>query len=483
MSSKARSTATATEATAAPQETKIDRHSAALDFLTRRINYERTPSVPYLSAEFKLDRMRRLMSMLGDPQLGLKAIHIAGTKGKGSTAAMVASVLTAAGFRTGLYTSPHLERVEERIVIDSQICPTDRFLTLAAEVQPAVEELDRESTAIGTTGPTFFEVTTAMAFLHFAQSNVDAAVLEVGLGGRLDSTNVCNPEVCIITSISFDHVKQLGNTLAAIAAEKAGIIKPGVPVISGVLTPEPRDIIAHRAAELSAPLFQRGSDYDFVEASLPANSTPRIPRSALDYREPATNSTYELRGVDLNLLGTHQAANAAAAIAAINRLRDRGWSISDDAIRRGLAATHIPARIEQVQSFPAIILDVAHNLASIEALLTVLRERFTPRRRIAIFASSKDKDYAGMLKLVLPAFDTIFLTQYIENPRAVPAESLLATALQIREAITNGAPRPTLHATVRPPDALRLARAVAGVDDLICIAGSFFLAAELRPLL
>src|SRR5262245_23865848 len=483
MSSKARSTATATEASAAPLETIVDRHSAALDFLTRRINYERTPSVPYLTAEFKLDRMRRLMSLLGDPQLGLKAIHIAGTKGKGPTAAMVASVLTAAGYRTGLYTSPHLERIEERLMIDAQICPTDRFLALAAEVQPAVESLDRESAAKGTMGPTFFEVTTAMAFLHFAQANVDAAVLEVGLGGRLDSTNVCNPEVCIITSISFDHVKQLGNTLTAIAAEKAGIIKRGVPVISGVVNPEPRDVIAQRAAELSAPLYQRGRDYDFREASLPGSSALRVPRSALDYREPSSTPVYELCNVELNLLGSHQAANAAAAIAAINRLRDRGWSISDEAIHRGLAVAHIPARIEQVQSSPAIILDVAHNLTSIEALLTVLRERFAARRRIAIFASSKDKDYTGMLKLILPAFDTIFLTQYVENPRAVPAESLLATALQIRGTITNGEPRPIVHATVRPHDALRLARAVATADDLICIAGSFFLAAELRPLL
>ncbi|MBW8883877.1 MAG: bifunctional folylpolyglutamate synthase/dihydrofolate synthase [Planctomycetia bacterium] len=461
------------------QQSLADRDAAAADFLTRRINYERTPSVPYLSAEFKLDRMRRLMSLLGDPQLGLKAIHIAGTKGKGSTAAMIASVLTAAGYKTGLYTSPHLKRIEERLMIDGQICPPDRFLELAAQVQPAVEQLDHESAGQGTMGPTFFEVTTAMAFLHFAQAKVDAAVLEVGLGGRLDSTNVCNPEVCIITSISFDHVRQLGNTLAAIAAEKAGIIKPGVPVISCVISPEPRETIAHCAAELAAPLFQRGVDFD-LSPQLTAHDSPR---TCFSYREPATSPTYELRDVELNLLGSHQAANAAAAVAAINRLRDRGWSIGEEEIRRGLAAAHIPARIEQIQSSPAIILDVAHNLASIQALLAVLRERFAPHRRIAIFASSKDKDYTGMLKLVLPAFDVVFLTQYIHNPRAAPTESLLATALEIRRAAANGDRRTVLHATVRPQDALRLARSVAGVDDLICIAGSFFLAAELRPVL
>ncbi len=474
----------ATETKSGLHEALADRQAAALDFLTRRINYERTPSVPYLSADFKLDRMRRLMSLLGDPQLGLKAIHIAGTKGKGSTAAMVASVFTAAGYKTGLYTSPHLERIEERLMIDGQICSSHRFLDLAAQVQPSVELLDGESESQGTTGPTFFEVTTAMAFLHFAQANVNAAVLEVGLGGRLDSTNVCNPEVCIITSISFDHVRQLGNTLAAIAAEKAGIIKRGVRVVSGVINPEPRDVIARHASDLSAPLFQRGRDYDFVQRS-PTLPLPHSPphRGLFEYREGAANPTYELHNVELPLLGSHQAANAATAIAAVNRLRDRGWSIGDDAIRRGLASAHIPARIEQIQSSPAIILDVAHNLASIEALLAVLRERFAARRRIAIFASSKDKDYTGMLKLVLPAFDTVFLTQYIHNPRAVPAESLLTTALQIRGTAANGARQLKLYATVRPHDALRLARAVADVDDLICIAGSFFLAAELRPLL
>ncbi|HEY2410601.1 MAG TPA: folylpolyglutamate synthase/dihydrofolate synthase family protein [Pirellulaceae bacterium] len=474
----------------------------ALDFLLRRINYERTTSVPYQSADFKLDRMRRLMHLLGDPQDAVKAIHIAGTKGKGSTAAMIAAVLQAAGYQTGLYTSPHLDRIEERIVIDGQPCPTGSFLKLAAQVQPFVEQLDREAEANGATGPTFFEVTTAMAFLHFAQENVAAAVLEVGLGGRLDSTNICRPEVCIITSISFDHTKQLGSTLAQIAAEKAGIIKPGIPVISGVANAEPKGVITSRATALGAPLFQRGIDYDFESLSLspppPLSPSKSTPGSALNYRERATTPTYQLRDLELFMLGSHQAANAADAIAAVRRLTDRGWQISEDAVRTGLATAQVSARIEQLQSSPTIILDVAHNLASIEALLAVLRENFTPRRRILIFASSKDKDYTGMLKLVLPAFDVIFLTQYINNPRAVETGELLTIAQQLRNALplplgegrgedlsfgANDSLHPTLHACVRPTEALRLARAIAQPNDLICIAGSFFLAAELRPLL
>jgi dihydrofolate synthase / folylpolyglutamate synthase len=466
---------------ATPTPTVNRESSRALDFLLRRINYERTTSVPYQSSEFKLDRMRRLMGLLGDPHLGIRAIHIAGTKGKGSTAAMMAAVLEAAGYRAGLYTSPHLERIEERVVVSGQPCSADDFLRLAEQVQPAVERLDGEAMAIGTTGPTFFEVTTAMAFLHFAQTKVDAAVLEVGLGGRLDSTNVCRPEVCIITSISFDHVRQLGNTLAAIASEKAGIIKTGVPVVSGVMLPEPRDVIASRAAVVQARLVQRGVDYDCTSPAGRHDSPLTTHNESFDYREPAAQPQYELTNVQLGMLGHHQAANAAAAIAAVNRLRQRGWSISDEALRCGLAAARCPARIEQVAIGPAVILDVAHNLASVEALLAVLRERFAPRRRIVIFASSKDKDYAGMLKLVVPAFDTIFLTQYLDNPRAMEAESLLAIAQQFRSSSSGLTQRPVLHATARPADAWRLARAIAATDDLICVAGSFFLAAELRP--
>jgi dihydrofolate synthase/folylpolyglutamate synthase len=472
-------------------------YSRALAFLLRRINYERTLSMPYHAAELKLERMRRLLNLVGDPHLGLKAVHIAGTKGKGSSAAMAAAILRSAGYQTGLYTSPHLEQIEERIVIDGEICSAADFAELAALVQPAVETLDAEAAAHGSSGPTFFEVTTAMAFLHFARQNVDAAVLEVGLGGRLDSTNVCLPEVCLITNISFDHVKQLGNTLALIAGEKAGIIKPGVPVVSGVIVPEPREVIASRAAEMNAPLFQRGVAYDFRNSSpetvaeVPPSSFLHPPSSfhhsptpleSLDYFEPAAAPQPKMADLRLNLLGHHQAANAAGVVCAVNRLRERGWSISDEAIYQGLAGVHCDARMEQVGSSPTVILDVAHNVASIEALATVLRERFSPQRKIAIFASSKDKDYAGMLRLALGAFDVVILTQYINNPRAMEAEGLLKIAQELRHHAADGSNQPVLHATVRPADAWRLAQSIAHPADLICITGSFFLAAELRPL-
>ena len=456
-------------------------YASALDFLLAQINYERTTAVPYRTGAFKLDRMRRLLSLLGDPHLGLKAVHIAGTKGKGSTAAMIAAVLQASGLRTGLYTSPHLKVIEERIAIGGQPCPREDFVRLAADLEEAVSRLKREEPTLDQTDPTFFEVTTAMAFLHFARQNVDAAVLEVGLGGRLDSTNVCQPSVTVVTSISFDHTRQLGNTLAAIAGEKAGIIKPGVPVISGVVNEEPREVIRQVAREQQAPLFERATAYDF--------DVPRAePQSShigqmLHYREPATDPSFRLDDVRLAMLGRHQAANAASAIAAIGRLCEQGWSIDEQALRHGLAEARTPARIEVLGEQPTVIVDVAHNVASIEALVEVLGERFPARRRVLVFASSKDKDTAGVLRLLLPHFDTAVFTRYVENPRAVEPEQLEQLALlQATVNPTNGQPAAMIYTTEAPAEAWEVARNLAGADDLICITGSFFLAAEVRPL-
>src|SRR5262245_47284250 len=223
---------------------------AGLDWLKGRINYERTV-LPYQSRQLKLDRMRQLLTRLGQPDAGLKIVHVAGTKGKGSTSAMIAAMLTAAGYRTGLFSSPHLERIEERFAVEGLPCTADELVTLIDRMKADARAMDEEAAADGDPqgGPTYFELTTAMALLHFVERKTDAAILEVGLGGRRDSTNVCLPEVSVITSISFDHMRQLGNTLASIAREKAGIIKPGVPVICGVTNPEPQQVIADIARD------------------------------------------------------------------------------------------------------------------------------------------------------------------------------------------------------------------------------------------
>lgn len=474
-------------------------YPSALDFLLHRINYERTAQIPYWAAEFKLERMRRLMALLGNPHLGLKVVHIAGTKGKGSSAAMLDAVLRAAGYRTGLYTSPHLSHVEERLVIDGRPCPRDTFVTLAAALQEAVGRLEACGGFEGPASPTFFEITTAMAFLGFARAGVDLAVLEVGLGGRLDSTNVCCPEVCLITSISFDHMRQLGNTLAEIAGEKAGIIKPGVPVVSGVVEPEPREVIARRAAELAAPLVQRGRDYDAERRPDPCRGSfnaagreePCGLEERFDYCERVGHdATCRLRDVRVGMPGAHQAFNAAGVIAVVRQLGRKGWAIEERAIREGLRRARLPGRVELMSRRPLVVVDVAHNPAAIQALLATLAEVWVPRRRIFVFASSKDKDYQAMLRHVLPACQTLILTRYVENPRATPPQTLLACALRLRDEANLGRPAggkepasrgPVLHAVAQPEEAWRLARLLAGPEDLLCVTGSFFLVAELRP--
>ncbi len=246
-----------------------------------RINYERTATVPYNQRQLKLDRMRQLLVRLGQPDAGMKIVHVAGTKGKGSTSAMIAAMLTAAGYRTGVFSSPHLERIEERFAVDGQPCAAEELVVLVDRLRPVVQAMDEEAMREGdsTAGPTYFEITTAMALLHFVERKVDAAVLEVGMGGRLDSTNVCLPVVSVITSISFDHMKQLGNTLAAIAREKAGIIKPGVPVVCGATEPEAQAVIGAVAREHGCRLIQLGEDFTFQyqRAATPLRGVPAPP--------------------------------------------------------------------------------------------------------------------------------------------------------------------------------------------------------------
>ena len=483
---------------------RLDSREAAIRFLNERVDFERAISVPYEAREFRLDRVRDLLSRLGNPHQRLSIVHIAGTKGKGSTAAMTGAILKAAGYRTGVFTSPHLDRVEERIAVDGQPVSSDEFVALLRRVVPVVEAMDREAASRDPreSGPTYFDITTAMGLLSFVDRKVDAAVLEVGLGGRLDSTNVCQPLVSVITSISLDHTQLLGHTLASIAREKAGIIKPGVPVVSGVQAAEPRAVIREVCRRTASRLVEMGREFEATyqpphrvesspgtgemdfrylvpirkgvaqASSLSRNSQDGCATDPFSDRPLVPGREYEYRKLRLSLLGHHQAANAAVALATLEELRTLGWSIPEKAVREGLAEVSWPARIELVSRRPAVILDAAHNLASIDALTRVLDESFAAPRRLLVLAMTQDKDVGGMLRLLLGRFDRVLFTRYLGNPRAVPPAQLETMAAEL-----TGRHYPVYQEPAAAWDAVR---SMAEPDDLICVTGSFFIAAEMR---
>lgn len=446
---------------------------AALRFLNGRVNLERAVGMPCGLEQFRLDQVRSLLAKLGEPHRGLPVIHVAGTKGKGSTAAMAGAILTAAGYKTGVFTSPHLHRVEERIALDGRPIASEEFVALVAKVAPAVEAVDREGalTARHEDGPTYFDVVTAMALLYFAERKVDVAVLEVGLGGRLDSTNVCHPLVSVVTSISYDHTAVLGDTLTSIAREKAGIIKPGVPIISGVTNPEARHVIHQVAQDNASRLVELGRDFQTAYRP-PRPGGSADPRGTMDFHYRVPGREYQYLDLQLRLLGDHQAANAALALAALEELRLVGWVIPERAVRLGLAEVAWPARVELLARRPAVIVDGAHNVASVEALIRVLDASFSAARRILVFAASQDKDVRGMLECLLPRFDQVVLTRYSSNPRAMPVTELASLAAEL-----TGRHYSTCEETSA---AWKTARAMASPEDLICVTGSLFIAAEMR---
>jgi dihydrofolate synthase/folylpolyglutamate synthase len=429
------------------------------------INYEIRSPAP---DDLKLDRMRALLSRLGEPQRRYPILHVAGTKGKGSTAAMLAAVLRSAGCRVGLFTSPHLRRVEERMQVDGEPISTPELTTLLDEVRRATRP--RGGGPDRFAGLTFFEVATALGFLHFARRRADVAVVEVGLGGRFDSTNVCEPEVALITSISFDHTAILGDRLSSIAFEKAGIVKPGRPAVSGAVAPEARSVIEDVCRRRGAALRQLGGDFRF--SYQPGQVTATTVRKA---RVSVTTWRRRWPELELNLLGEHQAANAAVAVACVEVLRERGWTIPDAAVAAGLAGVSWPARMEVRPGPPLTVLDCAHNVASAQAVVDTLRTSFPPGRRVLLFGGSGDKDLAGMFRVLAPHFAHVILTRFTENPRAMPPERLLEMLRRVSEV--------PAELTATSAAAWRAAQAAAGRDDLIVATGSVFLAGELHPLL
>ena len=446
-----------------------DDYQDCLDFLYSRLNYERQ-GMPRLAGELRLGRMRRFLRRLGDPQDAYKIIHVAGTKGKGSTSAMIAAALTTSGVRTGLFCSPHLNRLEERFKVDGVDATSNQFVSLIEILRPIVATFDAEGTANAHRGPTFFEITTAMGLLHFAKSKADAVVLEVGLGGRLDSTNVVRPAVSVITNISYDHVKQLGNTLGAIAREKAGIFKRGRPAVSGDLGIEARGVIRKIAEQRRAPFREITTDFAY-EYDPP--SPPLRRPTAGRVRVQTWRTDWGV--MELPLLGSHQAHNASVALASLDVLGEQGMEVGRDTVTRAFSLLTFPARVEVIGTSPWIVIDGAHNLASAQALAATLQDCIPPVTRTLVFGTTREKDLKGQLRVLLPGTDRVVATQYVENPRAVPPSEVAEAVAEL-----GGPPAIVTH---HPGEAIAVAREVTPQEGLICVTGSLFLAAETRALI
>jgi dihydrofolate synthase/folylpolyglutamate synthase len=442
-------------------------YQQTLDYLYSFIDYSLQRNFRMSPEQFDLGRMRDLLARLGDPQRAYPLIHVAGTKGKGSVSALCTSALQAAGYRVGLYTSPHLEEYTERIQIDRAEISKEDLVALVDDIRPHVEAIPRLTT---------FEITTALGLWHFARRGVEAAVIEVGLGGRLDATNVVAPAVTVITSLSFDHSEILGDTLARIAGEKAGIIKPGVPVVLSPQKEEARRVVEAVAAERGAPLIQVGRD--LLYAPLAHSLEGQTLLIWLAGEQELANAYIESGGVQeweptrlyIPLLGYHQVENAATAYAALQQFNIRGLPVSDAEIRRGLARVQWPGRFEILRRYPPVVVDSAHNRDSALKLRLALDDYFPGQPVVLLFGASQDKDIPGMFAELLPRIRQVVATASI-HPRAADPEQLVSLAHQF------GVPaRAVLPLEAALEEALRL----AGGEAVVLTAGSLFVAAGVR---
>jgi dihydrofolate synthase/folylpolyglutamate synthase len=426
----------------------------ALDYLYSFVDFSMQKSVTYSPDRFKLERMQTLLASLGNPQDKYPVVHVAGTKGKGSVCILCTSALIQAGYKVGLYTSPHLDDYAERIQINNEFIPHADFAALVDEIKLYVAAIPELTT---------FEITTALAFLYFARQNIEAGVIEVGLGGRLDATNVVKPKVSVITSLSYDHTMLLGETLTQIAGEKAGIIKTGIPVVNSPQTEEAQLVIERVAKEHFSPLIQVGRDWLFepVSHSL-EGQTLRVWSSVANPESSTLLST--------SLLGAHQLANAATAYATLQVARQQGIKINEKNIHEGFSRAFWPGRFEIVQHTPPVILDCAHNRDSAAKLCLTLEEYYPEKSVVLIFGASEDKDIQGMLDELMPKV-TDLITVKSFHPRAIDPDKLVEMAKNYNRSV---------HCVEHIPEAIEKALQTVGKGQLVVITGSIFVVAEAR---
>ncbi len=428
-------------------------YSQAIHYLDSLINYEKIPDFAVHKRFLNLQRMRDLLDLLGDPHKSLKAIHITGTKGKGSTAAMIASILTSGDLKVGLYTSPHLISPRERIRIGKEMIGEERFAQLIFQIKIAVEKIK------ASLSPTFFEVYTCLAFLYFFLERVDIAVIEVGMGGRWDATNVINPLIGVVTQISLDHMKELGGNLLDITKEKAGIIKRKINIVSSPQNPSVLSLLEKICREREARIYKIGKEVTFESLS-----------------SGKEGQTFKVNGIKrfypdlfIPLIGKHQIINASTAIAVVELIEEEGIFICRESIKQGLKKVYWPARVEILPQKPIFIVDCAHNRASAEALAQCLREIFPQKKIILILAILKNKDVEGIGKALCPLGDTIIVTK-VNSPRALALDKLSA---QIKKYCYSN---PLIEKDIS--SAIAKATNLAEKEDIICITGSVYLAGE-----
>ena len=434
-------------------------YNEAIDYLFSKTDYEKQKKLRYNVTTFDLTRMGELLSLVGNPHKKIPTVHIAGTKGKGSTATMLAKMLESNGYKVGLYTSPHVVSLHERIMVNSKMISENQMLGLLNRIYAPVEKIAKAE------APTFFEIMTTLAFMHFAEVKVDISIIETGLGGRLDSTNLIRPEVVGITSLSIDHKHQLGETIDRIAKEKAGIFKRGVPIVTVQQEPEAMRVLKSVANTVKAPLSVTGSDIDFSYRFETSREDGPHTRICL------TTPTSKFEHLRVPLHGKHQAINCGLALAMLDKLKSSGYEIDNEKAAEGLDAVSLSGRMEMICKDPRVMIDAAHNAASIQALIHAIGQNIPYDSMIVIFGCNNDKDIEGMLRQLQYGADKVIFTRS-NSAKAMSPQDLGELYAEICSKM--------YQVSMSLGEALRLAKNVVSREDLICITGSFYLIGQAK---